>query len=77
MIDLATGWFEILRYNEKQDNRIANLLEQTWFYRYTNPRIITYDQGNEFLGHEFKNDLIERKYINKSKCATTENSQAK
>ena len=35
-----------------------------------------YDRRNEFLGREFKNDLIENEYGIKSRCATTENPQA-
>ena len=60
MIDPATRWFEIVRYNEKQAAIIANLVEQTWLCRYPLPTIIMYDRGNEFLGHAFKNDLIEK-----------------
>ena len=76
MIELATGWFEIVRYDDKQSYKIANLVEQTWLCRYTRPTIITYDQGNEFLGHTFKNDLIEREYVIRAKCANMENKQA-
>ena len=46
VIDPATGWFEIVQYNEKQAAKIANLVEQTWLCRYPLPTIITYDQGN-------------------------------
>ena len=75
MIDPATGWFEIVCYNDKQAATIANLVKQTWLYRYPRPTIITYDRGNEFLVHAFKNDLIEKQYGIKAKCATTENPQ--
>ena len=60
MIDPATRWFEILRYDDKQAGTIANILYQTWLCRYPRPTIIKYDRGYEFLGHAFKNDLIER-----------------
>ena len=60
MIDPENGWFKIVCYNEKQSSTIANLVKQTWLCRYPHPTIITYDRGNEFLGHAFKNDLIER-----------------
>ena len=59
MIDPATRWFEILRYDDKQASAIANLLDQTWLCRYPCPTIITYT-GEMNLGHAFKNDLIER-----------------
>ena len=76
MIDLATGGFEIIQYNGKHYAKIANLVEQTWLCIYPRPTIITYDWGNEFLVHAFKNDLIEKEYGIKAMCATTENPQA-
>ena len=75
MIYLATGWFEILQYNDKQDATIENLFEQTWLCRYPRPTIIMYDRGNEFLGHTFKNHPIEKYDGIKYKCETTENQQ--
>ena len=59
MIDLATGWFEIVSYNDKQAATIENLVGQTWLCRYPCQTIITYKSGNEFLGHALKNELIE------------------
>ena len=59
MIDPATGWSEIVHYSNKQSVTIENLVEKVWLCRYPHPAIITYDQGNEFLGHTFKNDQIE------------------
>ena len=59
MIDTETGWFERIQYNNKQSDTRANLLEQTWLCRYPKPTIITYNRGNEFLGHESKIDPIE------------------
>ena len=53
-IDPETGWFEIVRYDEKQSDTISNLVEQTWLCRYPRPTLITYDRVNEFLGHAFK-----------------------
>ena len=43
--------------------------------RYTRPTIITYDRGNEFLGHAFKNYLIKTEYGIKDNFATTSNPQ--
>ena len=54
MIDPTTGWLEIVQYNNKEDATIENLVEQTWLCRYPRPKIITYDRGNEFLGHALK-----------------------
>ena len=62
MIYPATDWFEIVWYNDKQAATIANLVEQTWLCIYPRPTIVTFDQGNEFLGHAFKNELIKNEY---------------
>ena len=62
---------EILQYKDKQAATIENVVEQTWLCRYPRPKIITYDRVNKFMGHAFKNNLIETEYVVKSKCATT------
>ena len=54
MIYPATGWFRIIKYNDKQAYTIENLLQKMWLCRKPKPKIITYDFGNEFLGHAFK-----------------------
>ena len=55
MIDPVTGWFEISQYNDKISIYTAKLFETTWLSRYPRPIEITYDQGNEFIGQEFRN----------------------
>ena len=60
MIDPVTGWFEITQYYDKIAIKIANLVETMWLTRYPRPMEITYDQGSEFIGHEFRKPLIER-----------------
>ena len=45
MIDPVTGGFEITKYNDKREISITNLVETTWFTRYTRPMETTYDQG--------------------------------
>ena len=77
MINPAARQFEILQYNYKQASRIAKLLEQAQLYIYPRPTIIMYDRRNELLFSAFKNDIIENEFRIKSKCATTENLQAK
>ena len=59
MIDPVTGWSEVVRYDDKRAITIANLVETMWISRYPRPIEITYDQGSEFIGHEFRNYLIE------------------
>ena len=55
---------------------ITNLVETTWLARYPWPVEITYDRGGEFLGHEFKNNLIENEYGIMTKHASYGNPQA-
>ena len=45
MIDPVTEWFEITQYNDKRAISIANLVKNTWMYRYPRPIEITYAQG--------------------------------
>ena len=62
MIYPVTGWFEVTQCNDNKAMTIANLVETTWLVRYPWSLEITYDQGGELLGHEFKNILIEQEY---------------
>ena len=63
MIDPVTGWFKITQYDDKRVISITNLVETTWLVRYPRPTEITYDQGSEFIGHEFRKSLIEEEYL--------------
>ena len=76
MIEPITGWFEGTHYSDKKATTIANLLESMWLFRYPWPVESTYDQGGEFLGHEFKNSLIENEYGIKTKPDHPGNPQA-
>ena len=58
MLDPVTGWFEVLRYDDKRAITIANLVETTWLSRYPRPIEIAYDQGKYLIGHEFRKYLI-------------------
>ena len=59
MIYPVTGWFNIAQYNDKRSISIANLVETKWLSRYPRAIEIMYDQGSEFIGHEFRKYLIE------------------
>ena len=59
IIDNVSGWFKITQYSNKKAMEVANLVETTWLVRYPWPVKITYYLGGEFLGHKFKNRLIE------------------
>ena len=67
MIDPLTGWFEVTKYRNKKVMTIENLLETTCLVWYPCPVDIMYDHGVQFLGHEFKNILIENEYVIKTK----------
>ena len=54
MINPVTGWFEIAQYDDSKAISITNLVETTWLYIYPRPIEIAYDQGSEFIGHEFR-----------------------
>ena len=62
MTDTIIGWFEVTQYNDKIYIPITNLVETTWLSRFPRPTEITYDQGEEFIGHDFKKPLIEMEY---------------
>ena len=45
MIDLVTGGFEFVWYDDKILITIAKLFETAWLYRYPRPIEMMYDQG--------------------------------
>ena len=58
MIGSVTGWLEITKYDNKRALLIANLVETMRLTRYSRLMEIMYDQGSEFIGHEFIKSLI-------------------
>ena len=60
MIYPVTGWSEITQYDNKIAIAITNLVETMWLTRYPRPMEIMYDQGSDFIGHDFRKPLIER-----------------
>ena len=73
MIYPVTGWFEIAQYHDKIEISILDLVETTWLSRYPRTMEITYDQGSEFISHEFRKSLIELKCRIIAKPSTLEN----
>ena len=45
MIDPVTGWFEVVRYDDKIAITMEDLVETAWMSRYPRPIEITHDQG--------------------------------
>ena len=75
MIDPASGWFKIHHYNDKRAITVANIAEQEWPSRYPWPTQITFDRGNEFIGHAFRHTIMHN-YGIKCKPITVRNPQA-
>ena len=65
MIDLVTGWFEILKYNVKRTISISNLVESTCLTRCPIPMEIRYNQRSDFICHEIRKFLIEKRIRDK------------
>ena len=76
MIYLVPVRFEIAKYDDKRAISIANLFETPWLSRYPRPIEITYDQGSEFIGREFRKSLIEDKYEITANLSTSGNSMS-
>ena len=74
MIYPVTRWFEVVRYDDKRAIPIANLVETAWLSIYPRPTKITYDQGKEFIGNEFRKPLIEKEYGITAKPSTSGNT---
>ena len=62
MVDPVIGQSKITQYDDKIAISIAKLVETAWLTRYPKPTKITYDQGSEFIGHEFRKFIIETEY---------------
>jgi hypothetical protein len=54
IIDLAIGWFEIVKATNKSATSIQDLFNNTWLARYPRPQFIVFDNGNMV---EFKSDF--------------------
>ena len=54
MIDPVRGWFEITKYDKKRAISTVELVETTLLTKSPRPIEISYDQGSEFINHEFR-----------------------
>jgi hypothetical protein len=75
MIDLATGWFEIVKATNKSATSIQDLFHNTWLARYPQPQFIGFDNG--IIG-EFKREFKQMcdNYGIKAKPTTSHNQQS-
>jgi len=53
IVDVFTGWLEIIPIDTKTKQPIADLVEQEWFRRYPRPSRVIFDLGGEFDNHVF------------------------
>ena len=58
MIYPVKGWFEITEYYNKHVVSIAKFVNNKWLVRYPRPAEITYNQGSDFIVHEFMKSII-------------------
>ena len=59
---MVTRWFEIVNYDDKIEITIENSVVTMCLSRSPITVEITYDQGKEFIGPEFRKSLIEIEY---------------
>jgi hypothetical protein len=57
IIDKATGWPEFVATRNKTSFHIALLFDSEWLCRNPRPARVVYDNGTEFVGHEFQEML--------------------
>ena len=61
-INPVTGCIVIAQYGVKNEISITDLVKTTWLSIYPRPIEITYDQGNIFIGHEFRKSITETEH---------------
>ena len=74
IIDMVTNLVEVVRVENKTAAHVGMLFENHWLSRYPIPSDVIYDQGGEFIGHQFQR-VLERHNIHGSPC-TAKNPQA-
>lgn len=74
MIDVFTGWIEIIPIKSKTAQHISNLIEQEWLRRYPRPSRFIFDQGGEFDNQYLY--LLLRKWHVKPEPTTVKNPRA-
>lgn len=57
IIDLVTNLVEIVRINSKDCRNVTLQFENAWLARYPRPQTVVHDQGTEFTGADFQNNL--------------------
>ena len=73
-IDTVTNYPEIVRLNNKTSLHVAQQFENSWLSRYPRPMRCIYDQGPEFMGHDFQSMLNDYDIIHRP--CTVKNPQS-
>ena len=74
MMDACTGRVELATITSARSAKVAKAVEKHWFFGKPRPKTCGYDNGPEFMGHEFQELLA--KYNCVSKPTTIKNPQA-
>ena len=74
MICEISLWPEVARVANNKAWYIAKVFDNTWLCRYPRPKLVVFDNGNEFLGEEFQ-ELLES-YAIKGVPTMVKNPQA-
>jgi transposase InsO family protein len=59
IIDVFTGWVEIIPIATKKQEHIKDLFEREWLRRYPRPSRVLYDLGGEFDNYTFRTKLVQ------------------
>jgi len=73
-MDTVTNLLEIVRIDNKSSENITQLFANTWLSRYPWPAQVIHNNGGEFIGHEFQEQL--RSLGITAKPTTVKNPQA-
>ena len=57
IIDVFTGWVEILPVESKDMGTISDLFEREWLQRYPRPSRVIFDAGSKFDNYQFRGKL--------------------
>ena len=74
MIDTVTNYCKLIRIDNKSAAHVGQKFENELLSRYPRPQSCIYDQGNEFLGFRFQQQL--HHYNIHSKVSTVKNPQS-
>ena len=75
IMDTATNFLEIVQIDNKTSRNITQMLTNNWLAQYPWPAQVIHDNGGEFIGHKFHQDIMRTLGIT-AKPTTVKNPQA-